>query len=124
MFLVLATLPSARAEEVAERATLRVRYGVALRDGQQADVGPGLTYEGLTPNDLAAVGTGWAGTWVGAWAGVQREAFDLKEGLALRITGGQPVARVGGAAGAGLPWGRVRAELGAGYGFAQLPLFG
>ncbi|MFP2912688.1 hypothetical protein ACLESD_48295, partial [Pyxidicoccus sp. 3LFB2] len=87
MLLVLASPPPARAEQVAEHATLRLRYGVALRDGQQSDVGPGLTYEGLTPNDLAAVGTGWVGPWLGAWAGVQREAFDLKEG-AVRITGG------------------------------------
>nr|WP_323378950.1 carboxypeptidase regulatory-like domain-containing protein [Pyxidicoccus xibeiensis] len=119
---MLAALPSAHAEEVAEQATLRVRYGVALRDGRQVDVGPGLTYEGLTPNDLAAVGTVWVGPWLGAWARVQREAFDLKEGT-LRITGGSLVrASVGPRARALL--GPVRAEVGAGYGFAQLPLFG
>ncbi len=122
VFLVLASLPSARAEQVAEHASLRLRYGVALRDGQQADVGPGLTYEGLTPNDLALVGTGWVGPWLGAWAEVQREAFDLKEG-SLRITGGSLLrASVGPRARALL--GPVRAEVGAGYGFAQLPLFG
>lgn len=122
VLLVLAPLASARAEQVAERASLRLRYGVALRDGQQADVGPGLTYEGLTPNDLAAVGTGWVGPWLGAWAGVQREAFDLKEG-ALRITGGS-LLRASVGPRARLLLGPVRAEVGAGYGFAQLPLFG
>lgn len=122
VLLVLASPASARAEQVAEHATLRLRYGVALRNGHQSDVGPGLTYEGLTANDLAAVGTGWVGPWLGAWAGVQREAFDLKAG-GLRITGGSlwrasvgPLAR--------LFLGPVRAEVGAGYGFAQLPLFG
>ncbi|NMO22418.1 hypothetical protein HG543_47320, partial [Pyxidicoccus fallax] len=59
VLLVLASPASARAQQVAEHASLRLRYGVSLRDGQQADVGPGLTYEGLTPNDLAVVGTGW-----------------------------------------------------------------
>ena len=122
VLLTLAPPPSARAEQVAEHVTLRLRYGVALRDGQQADVGPGLTYEGLTPNDLAAVGTGWVGPRLGAWAGVQREAFDLKEG-SLRITGGSLLrASVGPRARALL--GPVRAEVGAGYGYSQLPLFG
>ncbi|WP_370644010.1 collagen binding domain-containing protein [Myxococcus sp. RHSTA-1-4] len=119
---MLVSPASARAEQEAERASLRLRYGVSLRDGQQADVGPGLTYEGLTPNDLAAVGVGWVGPWLGAWAEVQREAFDLKEG-SLRITGGSLLrASVGPRARTFL--GPVRAEVGAGYGFAQLPLFG
>jgi hypothetical protein len=122
VLLVLVPPASARAEPVAEHASLRLRYGVALRDGQQADVGPGLTYEGLTPNDLAAVGMGWVGPWLGAWAGVQREAFDLKEG-ALRITGGS-LLRASVGPRARLFLGPVRAEVGAGYGFAQLPLFG
>ncbi|WP_426749995.1 carboxypeptidase regulatory-like domain-containing protein [Myxococcus sp. Y35] len=122
VLLTLLAAPTVQAEAGAERASLRLRYGMALRDGRQADVGPGLTYEGFTPNDLAAVGTGWLGTsWFGAWAGVQREAFDLREGT-LRITGGSLLrASVGPRARAFL--GPVRAELGAGYGFAQLPHF-
>ncbi|WP_253817286.1 MSCRAMM family protein [Myxococcus xanthus] len=122
LLVLLATSP-AHAEEVAEHASSRLRYGLSLRDGRQADVGPGLTYEGFTPNDVAAVGTAWLGTsWLGAWAGLQREAFDLREG-ALRITGGSLWrASVGPRARAFL--GPVRAELGAGYGFSQLPHFG
>ncbi|MFP2962950.1 hypothetical protein ACLEPN_35550, partial [Myxococcus sp. 1LA] len=122
VLLVLLATPAAHAEPVAERASLRLRYGLSLRDGHQTDVGPGLTYEGFTPNDLAVVGTGWLGTsWLGAWAGVQREAFDLRE-EALRITGGSLLrASVGPRARAFL--GPVRAELGAGYGFSQLPHF-
>jgi hypothetical protein len=122
VLLVLVSPASARAEPAAERASLRLRYGVSLRDGRQADVGPGLTYEGLTPNDLSVLGTGWVGPWLGAWAGVQREAFDLKEG-GVRITGGGLLrASVGPRARAWL--GPVRVEAGAGYGFAQLPHFG
>ncbi|MCP3104169.1 carboxypeptidase regulatory-like domain-containing protein [Myxococcus sp. K15C18031901] len=122
LLLVLLSPRSALAEEVLERASLRLRYGVALRNGAQADVGPGLTYDGFTPNDLAAVGTFWAGSWLGAWAGVQREGFDLKEGSA-RITGGSLVrASVGPRA--RLLLGPVRAEVGAGYSYAQLPVFG
>ncbi|WP_328285515.1 MSCRAMM family protein [Myxococcus sp. NMCA1] len=122
VLLVLLATPSAHADAVAEHASLRLRYGLSLRDGRQADVGPGLTYEGFTPNDMAAVGTAWLGTsWLGAWAGLQREAFDLREG-ALRITGGSLWrASVGPRARAFL--GPVRAELGAGYGFSQLPHF-
>ncbi|WP_225888682.1 MSCRAMM family protein [Myxococcus xanthus] len=121
LLVLLATSP-AHAEEVAEHASSRLRYGLSLRDGRQADVGPGVTYEGFTPNDVAAVGTAWLGTsWLGAWAGLQREAFDLREG-ALRITGGSLWrASVGPRARAFL--GPVRAELGAGYGFSQLPHF-
>ncbi|NTX39114.1 carboxypeptidase regulatory-like domain-containing protein [Myxococcus sp. CA051A] len=122
LLLVLVSSPSVRAEEVRERASLRLRYGVALRNGAQADVGPGLTYDGFTPNDLAAVGSVWAGSWLGGWAAVQREGFDLKEG-SLRITGGSLLrASVGPKVRTWL--GPVRAEVGAGYGYAQLPHFG
>ncbi|WP_284665419.1 carboxypeptidase regulatory-like domain-containing protein [Myxococcus sp. SDU36] len=122
VLLVMLATPSAHAEAVAEHASLRLRYGLSLRDGRQADVGPGLTYEGFTPNDVAAVGTAWLGTsWLGAWAGVQREAFDLREG-ALRITGGS-LWRGSAGPRARFFLGPVRAELGAGYGFSQLPHF-
>ncbi|NVI98450.1 hypothetical protein HV824_09975, partial [Myxococcus sp. AM009] len=66
VLLVMLAMPSAHAEAVAEHASLRLRYGLSLRDGRQADVGPGLTYEGFTPNDVEAVGTAWLGTsWLG-----------------------------------------------------------
>ncbi|HZI11971.1 MAG TPA: carboxypeptidase regulatory-like domain-containing protein [Myxococcus sp.] len=122
VLLLLALPASVRAEDGAERASLRLRYGVSLRDGQQADVGPGLTYEGLTPNDLAVVGTAWPLRWLGGWVGLQREAFDLKEGT-QRITGGSLVrASLGPRVRASL--GPVWGEAGLGYGYAQLPLFG
>ncbi|QSQ18264.1 carboxypeptidase regulatory-like domain-containing protein [Myxococcus landrumensis] len=122
LLLVLVSVPPVRAEEVRERASLRLRYGLALRNGAQVDVGPGLTYDGFTPNDLAATGTFWAGSWLGGWAAVQREGFDLKEGT-VRITGGSLLrASVGPRVRTWL--GPVRAELGAGYSYAQLPVFG
>ncbi len=122
VLLLLALPASLRAQEGAERASLRLRYGVSLRDGQQADVGPGLTYEGLTPNDVAMVGTAWPLAWLGGWVGMQREAFDLKEGT-QRITGGSLVrASLGPRVRASL--GPVLGEAGLGYGYSQLPLFG
>ncbi|MDC0714313.1 carboxypeptidase-like regulatory domain-containing protein [Stigmatella sp. ncwal1] len=104
-----------------ERASLRLRYGVAHRDGQQAAPSPGFRYSGMTPNDMAAWATVYGWAWLGGWAGVQREGFSLlresarvSEGSLWRASGGV-VTRLG--------LGPVRAELSAGYGFAQLPLF-
>ncbi|RKH39408.1 carboxypeptidase regulatory-like domain-containing protein [Corallococcus llansteffanensis] len=110
-----------------ERASLRLRYGLAQREGQQVDVGPGLTYAGLTPNDGALTLTGWTagrlGTWLGGQVDLQREAFDLRDAAAVRVTGGSLARGSVGPRGR-LFLGPVRLELGAGYGFAQLPLFG
>ncbi|ADO70496.1 conserved uncharacterized protein [Stigmatella aurantiaca DW4/3-1] len=104
-----------------ERASLRLRYGVALRDGEQAAPSPGFSYSGMTPNDMAAGATVYGWEWLGVWAGFQREGFALlrksaavSEGSLWRVSGGG-VAR--------LRLGPMRAELSAGYGFAQLPLF-
>jgi hypothetical protein len=103
-----------------ERATLRLRYGMALREGGQ-ERGPAVSYGGLTPNDVALWAAVFGDGWLGAWAGVQREGFSLLEGEE-RVTGGGLLrASVGPAARVGL--GPVRAELSAGYGFAQLPAF-
>ena len=93
------------------------------------DVGPGLTYAGLTPNDGALTLTGWmaggvgAWTWLGGQLDLQREGFDLKDAQAVKVTGGSLVRGSVGPRGR-LFLGPVRLELGAGYGFAQLPLFG
>jgi hypothetical protein len=105
------------------RAALRLRFGVSLREGQQVDPGPGLTYSGVTPNDLAVGGVfyGLGREWLGAQASLQREAFTLfresdrvSEGSLLRLSLGVAARRR-----LGPVWG----ELSAGYGFAQLPLF-
>ncbi|RJS18108.1 hypothetical protein DRW03_26635 [Corallococcus sp. H22C18031201] len=123
LLALVAIAPAAFAQSSGdgEHASLRLRYGLSLRQGQQSDVGPGLTYDGMTPNDVSAQATGWVGSWLGAWASVQREAFDLKaEGA--RVTGGSLWrASVGPRVRALL--GPVRLEVAAGYGYSQLPLF-
>jgi hypothetical protein len=106
-----------------ERAAVRLRYGLSLRQGEQVDPGPGLTYSGATPNDLAVWATvyGLGLEWLGAQLHVQREAFSLNrestqvtEGSLLRASAGVVARRR-----LGPVWG----ELSAGYGFAQLPMF-
>ncbi len=107
-----------------EQAAFRLRYGLSLREGQQVDLGPGLTYSGFTPNDLAV----WAAVygpgldWLGAQLSVQREAFTFSresarvtEGSLLRASLGVVARR---------QFGPLRGELSAGYGFSQLPVFG
>jgi len=104
----------------AERASVRLRYGLAFREGAQ-DTGPTVSYAGMTPNDVALGVSAFGEGWLGAWASVQREGFSLSLGSEA-VTGGALVrASVGPAARVFL--GPVRAELSAGYGFAQLPLF-
>ncbi|MDY7229004.1 MSCRAMM family protein [Hyalangium rubrum] len=115
--------PALEAGPALERVALRLRYGVALREGAQVDPGPGLTYSGLTPNDVAVWGTvyGLGLEWLGAQLGVQREAFTLNRESTLVTEGSLLRASAGLVARGRL--GPVRGELGAGYGFAQLPTF-
>jgi hypothetical protein len=42
-----------------EQAQIRARYGVAIRSGGEADSGPGLTYSGVSPNDIALSAWAW-----------------------------------------------------------------
>ncbi|MFL5345640.1 MAG: collagen binding domain-containing protein [Hyalangium sp.] len=101
----------------------RLRYGLSLHQGQQVDPGPGITYSGLTPNDLSvwAVAYGLGPQWLGAQLSLQREAFTFSresnrvtEGSLLRASLGLVARR---------QLGPVLGELSAGYGFAQLPVF-
>ncbi|KFA91321.1 hypothetical protein Q664_22810 [Archangium violaceum Cb vi76] len=106
--------------EAAEWASVRLRYGLAFREGAQ-EAGPAVSYSGMTPNDVALGLSAFGGGWWGGWARVQREGFRLSLG-SESVTGGALVrASVGPAARVFL--GPVRAELSAGYGFAQLPVF-
>jgi hypothetical protein len=106
-----------------ERGALRLRYGLSVRAGEQVDTGPGLTYSGLTANDLALGANFYAPglEWLGGQLTLQREAFTLNreanlvtEGSLLRFSLGAVARRQ-----LGPVWG----ELGLGYGFAQLPSF-
>ncbi|KFE61906.1 MSCRAMM family protein [Hyalangium minutum] len=107
-----------------EPVFLRLRYGVAIRSGEQVDTGPGLTYSGLTPNDLEAwaVFYGLGPEWLGAQLRLQREGFTLNR-EADRVTGGS-LWRLSLGAVARRQLGPIVGELGVGYGFAQLPAFG
>lgn len=116
-----ALLPAPRADDSWQ---LRLRYGVAVRQGSEADVGPGLSYSGYSPNDLAFTGWLWllAGDHLGLTGGVQREAFSLVDQGTTVTSGALLRAHVG-------PTGRVRfgpvrLEAAAAYMFQQLPVFG
>jgi hypothetical protein len=118
------TVPSrAAAQSEPERVSLRLRYGLAFRQGTQ-ESGPSVTYGGLTPNDWALGATAFdvlGPEWLGVWASVQREGFSLLRGED-RVTGGSLLRGSVGPA-ARRSFGPVRAELSVGYGFAQLPAF-
>jgi hypothetical protein len=102
----------------------RLRYGVSVRSGSEQDLGPGLSYSGVSPNDLAFSGWWWLllGRHLGLTAAVQREGFALYDGDTKVTQGGllrasaAPTGRIG--------FGPARIELAAGYAFAQLPVFG
>ena len=114
----------AREEPTGDLFQLRLRYGASIRSGDEQDLGPGLSYSGVTPNDLAFSGWWWLllGRHLGLTASVQREAFALYDGDTKVTSGGllrataAPTGRIG--------YGPARLELVAGYAFAQLPLFG
>jgi len=116
-------LPATPTGPTLERAAVRLRYGLSLRQGEQADPGPGLTYSGATPNDLAVGATvyGLGREWLGAQLQVQREGFSLNN-EAARVTEGSLLRFSLGAA-ARRRLGPVLGELSLGYGFAQLPMF-
>jgi hypothetical protein len=118
--LTLSASSTASAQAEPEHASVRLRYGLAFRQGTQ-EARPSVTYGGVTPNDLSLGVTAFGERWWGGWLSVQREGFSLSRGDS-RITGGGLLrASVGPAARFTL--GPVRTELGVGYGFAQLPAF-
>lgn len=105
---------------VGEAWALRLRYGIAYRSGAQQDLGPGLTYSGVTPNDLAVLGWAWLG-YAGLHLQAQREAFTLFDGGTSVTSGG--LFRFAAQLAGRLPLGPLRIEPYAGYGFHQLPAF-
>lgn len=112
-----------RPEELFE---LRLRYGVAYRTGSQSDpTGPGLGYDGLTPNDPGLQGWVWPlfDGLLGFTAGVSREGFALFDRTSnARVTGGGLV-RAHGAATARFRLGPVRLEPIVGYSLNQVAEF-
>lgn len=107
-----------------DKAQVRLHYGLAFRSGAETDSGPGLSYSGLSPNDLSLSGWVWLlfGDHLGLTAGLQREAFSLLDngnpvtsGALMRANVG-PTGRV--------RFGPVRLEAAASYTLQQLPVFG
>lgn len=116
--------PAPEATPDGELFQVRLRYGVAVRSGAEQDQGPGLSYSGASPNDLAFAGWWWLllGRHLGLTATVQREGFSLYDGSTKVTEGGLLRASVGPTGCIG--FGPVRLEAAAGYAFAQLPVFG
>src|SRR3954471_1724013 len=76
----VATLPppsiATESKAIGEYWAARLRYGIAYRTGAQQDLGPGLVYSGITPNDLSVLGWAWLG-YAGLHVQAQREGFAL-----------------------------------------------
>ena len=108
-----------------EVASLRFRYGLALLQGVQSDLGPGLQYSGLTPNDFAGSGHYWFMPMLGAGASVQREGFALftTDGTRSRVSSGG-LLRINAGPSGRLLLGPITLEALVGYQLAQLPNFG
>lgn len=108
-----------------ETLQARFRYGAVLRGGGQTDLGPGLSYRGITPNDLALGATylplSLSSLSVGAALELQREGFALFDGSS-RVTQGTLSRGHLGAAARYLV-GPLRLEARVAYGLAQLPIF-
>ncbi len=114
-----------RRETPRDLLQVRLRYGVSVRRGSQSDAtNPGLSYSGLTPNDLALNGWGWflLDSHLGAFLSLQREAFGLYD-ASNRVTGGGLIRASLGPTGR-LMLGPVKLEAAVGYAFHQLPTFG
>ena len=105
---------------IGEAWALRLRYGIAFRRGAQQDIGPDLTYSGVTPNDLAVLGWAWLG-YAGLHLQAQREAFTLYDATGAVTSGG--LVRFGAQLAGRLPLGPLRIEPYAGYALHQLPAF-
>lgn len=129
MALLLALAASSRAQAQewggvrGDILSARLRYGFQLRQGTQSDLGPGLTYNGSTPNNFALDASGFLGGGaLGLTLSAEREAFSLN-GATAQVTGGAlfrahllPTLR--------LSFGPLEVQGMAGYGFAQVPDFG
>jgi hypothetical protein len=112
-----------RSEELFE---IRLRYGLAYRSGSQRDMGPGLGYDGLTPNDPSIHAWVWPilDGLIGFSAGFGREGFALFDRTTnARVTGGG-LLRGQAAATARFRLGPARLEPVIGYSLAQIADFG
>jgi len=124
-FTLAAPAGAQEAEPPYEVTSVRLRYGMALRNGDQQDLGPGLQYSGLTPNDFALSARYWLSRQLGAGLFAQREGFALftTDGTAARVSGGSLLRLSGGPSGR-LHLGPLSLEALLGWQMAELPDFG
>ncbi len=108
-------------DPVGELWGIRLRYGAALRSGSQADTGPGMSYSGLTPNDLALSAAVFGRGHLGGVLQLQREGFGLYDQM-NRVTAGA-LLRFQAAVAGRWTFGPLRLEPQVGYAFHQLPTF-
>ncbi len=108
---------------VGELLSARVRYGVVLRSGRSSDTGRGLTYDGMTPNDVALSFSYFGRGYVGGALWLQREAFSLLDDSGGKVTSGGLLRAAVGPSGR-VAFGPFKIEALVGYAFQQLPLFG
>ena len=102
---------------------VRARYGISFRTGGQADDGPGMSYDGVTPVDLSLSGNVYFIDYLGLTASFQSEGFALSEKTTnTEVTRGSIFRLNAGAVGR-LPIGPVRIEPYVAYAFHTLPTF-
>jgi hypothetical protein len=107
-------------QSLADLLSLRLRYGFVVRKGYQEDPGPGLTYNGVTPNDFGLATAFFGSRRWGASVSLQREGFSLQATKGSSTNTALWRAHLGPAARFDL--GPVRVDALAGYAFAQLPV--
>lgn len=123
-FLCLLLTPLAHAQEnipalPEDLGTLRLRYGRVFRQGHHTDRGPGLSYSGMTGDDLSLYGNAFPSRHFGFTFELARESLDIVDGeTELK---GNLLARGSLSLTARMMVGRVRIETGVGYGLSQLP---
>lgn len=113
---------SPRAGPSLEIGTLRLQYGFSVHRGRQADVGPGLSFNGTTGNDVAVRATAYPSRALGASVGFQREGFVLYDNDRKVTSSSLYRASVGPSV--RFQFGILSSQSTIGYAYAQLPSFG
>lgn len=93
-----------------------------MRNGRQRDLGPGLDYQGQSPNDVGLSAALFSGNFGGALS-LQREGFGLYSEDGNKVASGA-LYRAGLGPACRIQLGPLRLEGLLGYQLAQLPLFG
>jgi hypothetical protein len=102
---------------------IRARYGFAYRNGSQGDQGPGLSYDGVTFNDLGLSASVYFIDYVGLTAAFSREAYSLLDATQTVVTSGALYRFRAGPVGR-FAIGPVRLEPYVAYALDTLPIYG